>query len=214
MIRVVAIDDHPLILKMITEEVNQAGDMQIVGTASHGSKLNALVREKSPDVVILDLGMSTGVFEPVSAVQQLVREHPNIKVLILTGNDSSAYIRDLIKAGAMGYVLKFEDLSLELSKAVRKIFNGERFYSPATTNILLSEEAKPAVELTERELQILRLVAEGYQNDRIGEIVGVSSQWIRNVLTDVYEKMGIAGNVNSRVVAVNKARELGLLQEK
>ena len=65
MIRVAAIDDHPLILKVITDQINQADGMNIVGTASHGSKLNALVRETSPDVVILDLGMSTGIFDPV-----------------------------------------------------------------------------------------------------------------------------------------------------
>lgn len=64
--------------------------------------LHSLVRETSPDVVILDLGMSSGAFEPVSAVQQLLQEHPDVKVLILTGNDSPAYIRDLIKAGALG----------------------------------------------------------------------------------------------------------------
>jgi DNA-binding NarL/FixJ family response regulator len=213
MIRVAAIDDHPLILKIITEEINEAKDMNIVGTASHGSKLNALVRETSPDVVILDLGMSTGVFEPVSAVQQLLKEHPNVKVLILTGNDSPAYIRDLIKAGAMGYVLKFEDLSLELSKAVRKIYNGERFYSPAATNILLSDDDKPGSNLNERELQVLRLVAEGYQNERISEIVGISNQWTRKVLSEAYGKLGVRGDVNSRVAAVKKARELGLLPD-
>jgi DNA-binding NarL/FixJ family response regulator len=214
MIRVIAIDDHPLVLKMITEEINGAGDMQIVGTANHGSRMLSLVRELSPDVVILDLGMSSGVFEPISAVQQLLQEHPNVKVLILTGNDSPAYIRDLIKVGAMGYMLKFEDLSLELPKAVRTIYNGQRFYSPATTNILFAQNELQTPELTNRELQILRLVAEGHQNERIGEIVGVSGKWVRNVLTGVYNKLDVQGEVNQRVAAVNKARELGLLPEK
>ncbi len=106
MIRVIAIDDHPLILKMVSEEIDRAGDMQIVGIASHGSKLHTLVREVSPDVVILDLSMSNGIFEPVSAVQQLLQEHPEIKVLILTGNDSPAYIRDLIEGGRDGVCIQ------------------------------------------------------------------------------------------------------------
>lgn len=214
MIRVIAIDDHPLILKMVSEEIDRAGDMQIVGTDSHGSKLHTLVREASPDVVILDLSMSNGIFEPVSAVQQLLQEHPEIKVLILTGNDSPAYIRDLIEGGAMGYVFKFEDLSLELPKAVRTIFSGQRFYSPAVTNILLSESKQPGLEFSERELQILRLVAEGLQSEQIAEIAGVSGKYVRTVLSGVYDKLGLRGEVNQRVAAVNKARELGLLPNK
>jgi len=211
MIKVIAIDDHPLVLKMITEEINRAGDMQVVGTANHGSKLNALVREKSPDVVILDLGMSEGAFEPISAVQQLLQEHPKVRVLILTGNDSPAYIRDLVKAGVMGYMLKFEDLSLELPKAVRAIYNRQLFYSPAVTNILFTE-CKPADStLSDRELQVLRLVAEGYQNERISQIAGISCKRVRNVLSDAYHKLGIQGEVNQRVAVVNKARQLGLL---
>lgn len=214
MIRVIAIDDHPLILKMVSEEIDRAGDMQIVGTASHGTKLPTLVREVSPDVVILDLSMSNGIFEPVSAVQQLLQEHPAIKVLILTGNDSPAYIRDLIEAGAMGYVFKFEDLSLELPKAVRTIFSGQRFYSPAVTNILLSESKQPGIEFSDRELQVLRLMAEGLQNEQIAEIVGVTGKYVRTVLSVVYDKLGLRGEVNQRVAAVNKARELGLLPNK
>jgi len=211
MIKVIVIDDHPLILKMVTEDVNGVGDMRIVGTANHGSKLHALVREKSPDVVILDLGMSTGVFEPVAAVRQLLQDHPKVKVLILTGDDSPVYIRDLTDAGVMGYVLKSDDISLELPQAIRAIYNNERFYSPAVANIFLAESKQPVPTLSDRELQVLRLVAEGHQNDRIGEILGISGKWVRNTLSDVYGKLSIGSEVNQRVVVVNKARELGLL---
>ena len=111
----------------------------------------------------------------------------------------------------MGYVLKSEDLSLELPKAVRTIFNGQRFYSPGVTSILLTEGKQPGPEFSNRELQVLRLMAAGYQNERIGEIVGVSGKRIRNVLSEVYEKLELRGEDNQRVAAVNKARELGLL---
>jgi len=211
MIKVIAIDDHPLVLKMIAEEINKEGDMRIVGTANHGSKLNALVREKSPDIVILDLGMSEGAFEPISAVQQLLQEHPKVRVLILTGNDSPAYIRDLTNAGVRGYVLKFEDLSLELPRAVRTIYGGQCFYSPASTNILLTESKLANSVLNDRELQVLRLVAEGHQNERISQIAGLSCKTVRNILSDIYSKLGIQGEVNQRVAVVNKARQLDLL---
>lgn len=98
-------------------------------------------------------------------------------------------------------MLKFEDLSLELPKAVRTIHNGQRFYSPAVTNILFTENERQAPEFNDRELQVLRLVAEGYQNERIGEIVGVTGKWVRNVLSSVYNKLGVQGEVNQRVAA-------------
>lgn len=214
MIRVAVIDDHPLILGMVNKEISHAGDMEIVGTARHGSELNDLVLKTSPDVVILDLGMSRGVFEPVSAVQQLLQEQPNVKVLILTANDSLAYIRDLLKAGALGYVLKFDDLSMELPKAVRTVYRGDKFYSPEVTNILLSEGEQADIQLTDRELQILRLVAESQNNKGISEIIGVTEKWVRNSLSDVYRKLGVRGDINSRMASVNKARELGLLPDK
>lgn len=214
MIRVAVIDDHPLILGMVDRDINRAGDMKIVGTARHGSELFKLVRDTSPDVVILDLGMSRGVFEPVSAVQQLLREHPKVKVLILTANDSLAYIRDLLKAGALGYVLKFDDLSMELPKAVRAVFRGDKFYSPEVTNILFTEGERADIKLTDRELQILRLVAECQNNKGISETIGVTEKWVRNSLSDIYNKLGVRGAINSRMAAVNKARELGLLPEK
>jgi DNA-binding NarL/FixJ family response regulator len=211
MIRVAVIDDHPLILEMVNTHINRAGDMEIVGTTRHGSELFKLVHDTSPDVVILDLSISREVFEPVSAVQQLLKEFPNVKVLILTASESLAYIRDLLKAGALGYVLKFDDLSMELPKAVRMIYRGEKFISPEVVNILLTEGEHAEVQLTDRELQILRLVADCHNNKRISELLGVSEKWIRDSLSDVYGKLGLRGDVNSRMAAVSKARELGLL---
>lgn len=212
MIKVIAIDDHPLMLAKVVEEINRAGDMHIVGAAKHGTKMLPLAREKSPDVVILDLSMDIGVFEPVSAVQQLLRERPDTKVLILTANISSSYIHDLTKAGVLGYLLKSDDMSIELATAVRTICSGQRFLSPAVTDVLLAGNETPGKPaLNERELQVLRLTAEGLQNEQIAQMVGVSGKWVRNILSEIYRKMAIPDDVNQRVVAVNKAHELGLL---
>ncbi len=214
MIRVIAIDDHPLILKAVTDEIKLQHDMCIVGTADQGSKLHALVRETSPDVVILDLSMDREIFEPVSAVQQLLQEHPQIKVLILTVDDSPIYIRDLIEAGALGYLLKCENLTLELAKGVRTIYEGQRFYSPEVMKILLAAGNQSDTILTKRELQVLRIAAEGYQTEQIGKVAGITGKWVRNVLSDIYTKLKIPVEVNQRVAAINKARELGLLAGK
>jgi DNA-binding NarL/FixJ family response regulator len=214
MIRVAVIDDHPLILEMVNTHINQSGDMEIVGTARQGSELHKLVRDTSPDVVILDLSISRDVFEPVSAVQQLLKEHPQVKVIILTASESLVYIHDLLKAGALGYVLKFDDLSMELPKAVRTVYYGEKFYSPEVTNILLSAGEQAGVQLTDRELQILRLVADCQNTKVISETIGVTEHWVRNNLSSIYAKLGVRGEINSRMAAVSKARELGLLPDK
>ena len=87
-IRVIAIDDHPLMLKAVVDELSAKPDIEVVGTANHGSKLMALVREKLPDVVILDIGMSTGVFDPIFAVKSVLQVFPQVHFLILTGYDN------------------------------------------------------------------------------------------------------------------------------
>src|SRR3989304_1986193 len=131
MIRVIAIDDHELILSAIAEELSKQHDIELVGTADHGSQLHDLVREKSPDVVLLDLGMTGEVFDPISAVKTLLQEHPKVHVLILTGFLEPAYIQYLIEAGASGYIFKNDKFSGSLSQAIRTVFDGEQFYSPS-----------------------------------------------------------------------------------
>ena len=105
-IRVAIIEDHPLMLKAIEDELHGLPDIQVVATANHGSELPKLVRERTPDVVILDLGMSTGVFEPINAVRMTIQTNPDIRILVLTGYDDDIYIREIVAARAHGYVLK------------------------------------------------------------------------------------------------------------
>lgn len=212
-IRVAAIDDHPLILKAVVDELGSQPDIEVVGTASHGSELHRLARERSPDVVILDLGMSNGPFEPVSAVRSFVEAYPQIKVLILTGYDDELYVQSLIEAGARGYVLKSDDLSLHLPDGVRAVHQGRWFYTPAVAEKW--HAARETGELNDQELAVLRLAAEGLANSAIARTQGISEKRVRNVMSSIYHKLGVAGDegVNLRVMAVNRARELGLLPQ-
>ena len=212
-IRVIAIEDHPLMLKAIVDELNAQQDIQVVGTAGHGSELSHLVRETSPDVVILDLGMSTGVFEPISAVRSLVQDHPNVRILVLTGYDDDIYVREIVAAGAHGYVLKSDDLSLMLPKGVRTVYEGKRFYSPDVLEKLFSKQKGEVTSLNEQELAILRLAAQGLSNSSIAQSINLSEKRVRNILSSVYIKLDIpeTRGINMRVAAINKARDLGLL---
>lgn len=212
-IRVAVIEDHPLVLKAVVRELEGLDDVKVVGTAAHGAELQRLVRETSPDVVILDLGMSEGVFEPTTAVKALRQAYPNVKVLVLTGYEDATWARELIAAGVQGYVLKSDDLSLCLPEGVRRVYTGGRFYSPLATERYFS--AGGGDLLGDQELVLLNLAAQGLSNARIGQELGLSAKTVRNYFTGVYHKLGIdaEAGINPRVAAINKARELGLLHE-
>jgi DNA-binding NarL/FixJ family response regulator len=211
-IRVIAIDDHELILSAISEELSKQQDIELVGTADHGSQLPNLISEKSPDVVLLDLGMAGEVFDPIAAVKTLLQEHPEVRVLILTGELEPAYVKYLVDAGAMGYIFKNDKFSGSLSQAIRAVYNGETFYSPSVQKILLGK-VKEIPKFTDQELQVLRLVTDSFSNTRIGDTLGLSEKRVKNIMTDIYQKLSIEedADINMRVALINKARELGLL---
>jgi DNA-binding NarL/FixJ family response regulator len=214
MIKVLVIEDHHLMLKAVVDQLEPQSDIEIVGTSNRGSQVHQLVRTTSPDVVVLDLGMTGETFEPVSAVRQLKQDHPSVEILVLTGYDNELYIQEITNAGARGYLLKSDDLSLNLAQAVRKISKGERYYSSRVLDKLLMGSNTQDV-LTEQELDVLRLVSQGLTNQRIGDVLGVSERRVRNILTSIYSKMGIQEKtgINPRVAVVIEARKMGLLPD-
>lgn len=212
-IRVVVIEDHSLMLKAISQELDAHHDIQVVGKATHGSQLRRLVRETSPDVVVLGLGMATGIFEPITAVEALRRTHPSVQILVLTGYDGGVWLRELIDAGVRGYVFKSDDLSLCLPDGVRTVHRGERFYSPAVTDKYFLYEG--TAHLTGQELALLNLAARGLSNVGIGREMGLSEKTVRNYCSNIYGKLGVQTDKDtcSRTAAINKARYWDLLHE-
>jgi DNA-binding NarL/FixJ family response regulator len=213
-IRVIVIEDHPLMRKAILNELAPHSDIQMVGDSCCGSELMTLVREKSPDVVILDLGMKDEAFEPISAVKTLLHTFPAVRLMILTGYNDRVYMQALTKAGALGYILKNDDFSLNLALGVRTIFYGEPFYSPGVLKRLLLEGLSEP--LADQEIAVLRLAAQGHSNEAIGDKLNLSEKRVRNLLTRVYAKLDVHENqgVNARVAMINKAEKLGLLLDK
>jgi DNA-binding NarL/FixJ family response regulator len=212
-IRVAIVEDHPLMVKAIVDVLSNQPDITVVGTSNHGFELPKLVRETSPDVVILDLGMTGENFEPISAVQSLRHEHPEVRILVLTGYDDEIYVRQLVEAGAYGYVLKSDDLSLMLPNGVKRVFDRKRFYSTAVIDKIFADQKPEEVMLSDQELIVLRLAAKGYSNTSIAQSMNISERRVRNLLSYVYSKFDIreAETINVRVAAINKARDLGLL---
>jgi DNA-binding NarL/FixJ family response regulator len=214
MIKVLVIEDHHLMLQAVVDQLTSEPDIKIVGTSHKGSQVHHLVRTSSPDVVVLDLGMSTDVFEPISAVRQLRQNHPRVQILVLTGYDDPLYMREITKAGARGYLLKSDDFSLNLPQAVRAVYSGQRHYSSDVVDKLLSDDPDPH-NFSDQELTVIRLLAKGLVNEKIGKSIGVSERRVRNIMTGVYAKMGIrdGAGVNPRVAVVVKAQEMGLIPD-
>ena len=210
-IRIIAIDDHPLILKALSDMLKEHPDIQLVATSNQGSQLLKLVREKKPDIVILDLGMTADSFDPISSVRNLHEQHPGVRVLILTGYDDGLWVRELVKAGASGYMLKSDDFSMNIPQAIRALYQGGKFFSPAITDKLFDNSFDD--KLTGRELSVLNLLSQGLATDTIANNLGVSEKRVRNLLVSICDKLVVdrTDGISLRIAAINQARKLGLI---
>jgi DNA-binding NarL/FixJ family response regulator len=211
-IRIIAIDDHPLILKALADLLKEHPDIQLIATANQGSQLLKLVREKKPDVAIVDLGMSLDTFDPIFAVRTIHEQYPKVKVLILTGYDDGLWVRELVKAGASGYMLKSDDFSLNIPQAIRAVYQGGKFFSPGITEKLLDNSMDD--KLTGKEISVLNLLSQGLSTYAIANNLGVSEKRVRNLFVSICDKLDLerTDDVSLRIAAINKARELGLIQ--
>lgn len=209
-IRVVLADDHAVVRKGIREFLEEEGDIVVVAEATDGGQAIALVAEHEPDVVVLDIQMP-GV-SGIEAGRRIKTDHPKVRVLILTAYDDEPYIFALLKAGANGYILKNAE-SAQLIQAVRAVHSGESPLDPAVMQKVVQHVtagrpsgARDTVEaLTDREIEILRLVAKGLTNRAIGLALGISDRTVQGHLANIYGKL----HVSSRTEAVTKALKQG-----
>jgi DNA-binding NarL/FixJ family response regulator len=209
-IRVVLADDHAVVRKGIRQFLEQAGDIDVVAEAGDGAEALRRVEEHRPDVAVLDIRMPevTGV----EATRRVKARFPDVRVLILTSYDDDPYVFALLQAGADGYVLKTASGD-ELVRAVRTVHRGESALSPEIATKVVRqmasgrpEEAAGQVEnLTERELDVLRLVARGMTNRSIGHELSISHRTVQGHLQSIYAKL----DVSSRTEAVTEALRRG-----
>ncbi|MBB5954279.1 DNA-binding NarL/FixJ family response regulator [Saccharothrix tamanrassetensis] len=203
MIRVVIVDDHPVVRDGLRGMLAAAGDVDVVGEAADGAEAEAVVRAKSPDVVLMDLRMP-GV-DGVTAIERL-RDFP-ARVLVLTTYDTDSDVLPAIKAGATGYLLKDTPRD-ELFRAVRSAARGEAVLSPSVATRLVGQVRTPAAEpLSEREIEVLGLIARGCTNREAAARLFISEATVKTHLVHVYAKLG----VKDRAAAVAVAYERGLL---
>lgn len=211
-IRVALCDDHAVVRSGLRRILADEADIEVVGEAGTAEDAVALAGATKPDVFVMDLGLpgTSGI----TATREVVAANPSTKVLVLTVHDDVAYLRKAFDAGARGYLVK-EAADVELILAVRHVATGQDYVHPALGAALLAPGATapraggPGGELSERELEVLRLVALGHTNAEIAAELYVSVRTVETHRAHLQQKLGI----KTRADLVRYAREIGLLEE-
>lgn len=205
-VRVLVVDDHPVVRDGLRGMLEGQPDLEVVGDASDGRQALDAVERDPPDVVLLDLRMP--VLDGVAVIEQLAARHPSVRVLVLTTYDTDHDIVRAVEAGATGYLLK-DTPREELFRAVRAAARGEPVLAPGVAARLMGRLRSPQPETpTERELDVLRLVARGLTNRTIARELFVSEATVKTHLVHVFGKLG----VDDRTAAVTAALDRGLIR--
>ena len=207
-IRVLIADDHPLFREGVVNTLTQESDIEIVGQASSGSEALRLARDLLPDIALLDIAMPNK--DGLTTAAEVATACPATHIIMLTVSEHEDDLMGAFKAGARGYVLKGVS-GRELARVIRSVSSGDVYVSPALASELLLELSNPLPPdplnaLTEREKQILELVAEGLTNREIGERLHLAEKTIKHYMTNVLQKL----HVRSRVQAALLAQRHGL----
>ena len=204
-LRVLIVDDHPVVRDGLRGMLAGQAEFEIVGEAATGAEAVALVARERPDVVLMDLRMPE--MGGVEAIRRLRETAPSVRVLVLTTYDTDSDVLPAIEAGAIGYLLKDAPRD-ELIRAVRAAFKGESVLSPAVARRLMGQVRRPPPEaLSQRELKVLQLIADGATNREAAARLFVSQATIKTHLLHIYDKLG----VRDRAAAVGEAYRRGLL---
>ena len=207
-IRVLVVDDHAMFREGIRSLLQGQEDVETIGEATDGREAVEMVHQLTPEVVLMDIAMpGMGGLE---ATRRIHRECPNVKVLVLTQYEDSEYILSIIKAGAKGYIAKTATAS-ELVSAIRTVHKGESFLYPSAATAVVEEylmratgEKNEYEHLTDREREILQLVAEGRTNREIADRLFISVKTILRHRTNVMEKLGFHNRTELIKYAISK----------
>jgi len=210
-LRVLIADDHPLFRHGLSTLLNASPDVEVVGEATSGEEVVTMAAKLQPDVVLMDIHMPGG--NGIEATRRILHTSPHIRILIITMFEDDASVFTAMRAGARGYMLK-DAQKADMLAAIRAVGRGEAIFSPTIATRLIDFFAapRPAVppqafpELTEREREILDLIAKGHSNTEIATRLVLSPNTVRNYVSNVFSKLQVA----DRAQAIIRARESGL----
>lgn len=206
-IRVLIVDDHAIVRKGICALLSEAGGFEVVGEADNGQAAVLAAEKTVPDVILMDLLMPG--MDGIEATRQITSRQPKTRVLVLTSFAADNKVFPAIKAGAVGYLLK-DSSPDELVRAIRQVHRGEPSLHPTIARKLLQEIARPAElqpapeELTDREMAVLRLIAQGLSNQEIAHRIAVSEATVRAHVSHVLGKLHLASRTQAALYAVRE----------
>lgn len=210
-VRIVIADDHPLVRSGLRAVLLAADDLEVVGEAATGEEAITLAASLQPEVIVMDLRMPgiTGI----EATRRIVEAQPHIRIVVLTLFEDDASLFAALRAGARGYILKDAN-EVEVVRAIRAVSSGEAIFSATVAQHLIASFAPsrppqaslPFPDLTEREREILALIAQGRSNTEIAQGLVISGKTVRNYISSIFSKLQVV----NRAQAILRAREAGL----
>jgi two-component system, NarL family, nitrate/nitrite response regulator NarL len=202
-IRVLVVDDHPLFRQGVMFTLGHNPDIQVVGEGENGRQAVELAQRLRPDVLLLDITMPES--DGLSAAAEVSRLLPDTRIVMLTASEEGDDLMAAMKAGARGYVVKGAGAG-EIVQAVMAVAGGEAYITPRMAGNLLREMTRkpsddPLAELTERERQVLELVARGMSNKEVGAELGLAEKTVKHYLTAVLQKLHVRSRVEAALLA-------------
>jgi two-component system response regulator NreC len=211
-IRILIADDHGILRAGLKSLLSADPNMQVVGEANNGNDALRLTKELRPDVALMDIGMPGN--EGLEATRQLIQEFPITRVIILTMHEDSALLHESLRAGASGYIIK-RAVEAELIDAIYAVNRGIIYIHPSLMPLLVARPVKSEFarfsdpdSLTEREVEILTLIVQGYTNREMGDSLKISVRTVETHRSNIMEKL----NLHSRVDLVRYAKDHNLLK--
>jgi DNA-binding NarL/FixJ family response regulator len=207
MIRVLVVDDHPIVRQGLVSVLGDEDDLEVVGEAASGREAVARVQRLQPDVVLLDLEMPE--LDGVAAIPQLLALRPGLGIVVFTAYDTDERVLGAVRAGARGYLLKGASAE-EIARGIRIVHAGGSYLEPRVTSKLISEVRSPrqgSLGLSAREREVLRLVADGLPTKQISVSLSITERTVKFHVNSIFRKLG----ADNRAQAVALAAQRGLL---
>ena len=204
-IRVMIVDDHPVVRRGIQSLLSEEDDIQVAGEAVNGKDALEKVEDLKPDVILMDLVMPE--MSGIEAIERITASHPDARILVMTSFAADDKVFPSIKAGALGYLLKDSDPE-DLIRMIRQVFRGELSIHPTIARKVIQELNRPATEpltpspITEREVEILKLLAEGMENKEIAAKLVVQDATVRTHVSNILRKLQLANRVQATLYAL------------
>ncbi len=216
-IRILLADDHPLVRSGLIKLLEPYKEFSVVGEAGDGEEAVVLTKKLMPDVVVIDLSMPK--LSGMEATKLIKKNHPSVKVLVLTMHDNEEYVYQILHSGANGYMLKNSGKD-DLATAIKAVASGEKFFSPRVSEIMVEAYLRKAgaredqiidaedVPLTKREKEVLYFIADGLNNAQIAEKLFISARTVDTHRTNIMQKLDIHESAKLVRYAIMKKEKL------